>query len=622
VARPDTLSRLKPDIPFGHDKEEETSVRSFLLSATLATTAGFTSLQAATFVQRLPVRDVELQELRSEPSAFLNTQVRFRAVYIEAPGIYDPIHTPYSAEGFTNIAVWDDEDYLFDPQVRALPLVTLYFAKKAAADSGDLVGLHKFDLVEIVGDVASTARGLPWINIQSLKKVDDAHAYNDNAIYHVEQGTALAADGAYDLADARFATALKDDLPPNGVIAINVLRARNQMTAGDDAEAAASLRSALEVAAVKSKNGEKHASNQEVANLHYLLAKSLGEVADKSEGPARTQAFEEAVTHARHGLTIDPENGDAYAVLGISLAGLGRFDEARRECAQAIRLQPNNAEVRWYLGRILDSQGDFDGAIAALKKAIDLTPKDHRIHKAIAAAYHHRATAGSTSAPEDFSTAVREYDIALRLRPDDVDSAYESAMVLRSAAEAKAEVQIGEERMVATVDHAIARLESALGIDPKHVPSLLALADIYQANGRVDDAIRILNDLIVAEPNRIEACLQLAKLQVGKGANDDAIATLEAFRAGHPKDPAILANIGRLARTIDRPEAGISALEALTAMQPKNAPAQVDLAECYLATGLPNEAVKRAKIAVKYAGEADAAAAQDCLARAQAATGR
>jgi len=590
------------------------SVRSLLLSATLATTVGLTGLQAASFVERLPIKDVQLEELRTAPSAFLNTRVRFRAVFVDTPGIYDPVHTPYSAERYLNIAVWDDEDRLYDPQVRARPLVTLYFDKRIYAQA-EFPSMQKYQVVDIVGEVASIARGLPWVSIHTMTPVVGARSYNDNAIYHVEQARLLAEDSAFELADARFASALQESLPPHALMAIHELRARNSMNAGKHADAAKSLRTALDLA-----KDPASASNQERADLHYLLAKALGEVAHESEGEARTKAFEDAIAHARSGLRIDPTNGDAYAVLGISLAGLGRFDEARRECAQAIRLQPNNAEVRWYLGRILDSQGEHDAAIEALKKAIDLTPKDHRIHKAIAAAYYHRALTGAASAPEDYSTAVREYDIALRLRPDDADSAYESGVVLSSAAAAKTQVQLGDEQVVATTDHAIARFQAALALDGKHIPSLLALADLYQKTGKTDDAIRILADLITAEPTRIEAAQQLAKLQVEKGAPDDALATLEAFRQANPKNRVILGDIGRLALQLGKPEAGLSALDALTKADETNAAAWVDLAECQLATGNARDAVRSGRAAVRHAKGDTTAKAADVLARAEAAT--
>ena len=162
-------------------------------------------------------------------------------------------------------------------------------------------------------------------------------------------------------------------------------------------------------------------------------------------------------------LTFDVE--PAHAVLGIGLAGLNQFDEARRHCDNAVRLRPADAEVRWYLGRILDQQGRSDEAIDALKKAIDLTPKDFRIHRAIAVAYHHRGLKGGPSAGQDLATALREFDITLRLNPGDADVLVLSGEVIEDAANAGAEVQIGASRQPATRELALARYKSAIQLN-------------------------------------------------------------------------------------------------------------------------------------------------------------
>lgn len=588
-------------------------MRKLLMSATLAAAAGLAPLAAATFVERQAIQDVQLHDLQNSPKAWLNQRVRFQATFIELGQIYDPIHTPYSPERYVNITVWDDDARLFDPTVRAAPLVSLYIDKIRAADL-DLDRLTKYDVVEISGDVASTARGLPWVNIHRIVRVKDAKRYGDNAIYHVEQATALAKDGATDLADVRFASALADELPDSGRIAINELRARNLMAANRFADASAALTQAI---AVTRGEGARAIGRTELAMLHYLLAKCQGEIAEDAPPAQQKQAYEEAVANGRLAVAHDPSNGDAYAVLGISLAGLGRYDEARRECAQAIRLQPQNAEVRWYLGRILDSQGQYDEAIEALKKAIDLTPKDYRMHKAKAAAYHHRAAKGGPTQGEDLVNALREYDIALRLNPNDAESYVESGRVIESAVEAKAEIQLGNDTVAAKPEQAIERYQAALKVDPTYVPAQLALAKQYQAAGRIDDTIALYRQIIEADPRRLDALQELVRLQVGQQKPEEALATLDAHRAKHPGNAEVDANYGKLALELGQADKAVPALEAATKAQPGNTAAQVDLAEAYLAIGRTKDAAKRAKLA-QNGDEATRARAAAVLEKAKA----
>lgn len=588
-------------------------MRNLLLSATIAAVAGLAPLSGAAFIERLPLQDVELQDLQRAPSAYLNTRVRFRATFIEQAQIYDPTHTPYTPERFVNLAVWDDEDAIYDPEVRARPVVTLYFDKERASAS-ELSKLRKYDVIEITGDISSTARGLPWVSVHTLTRVDGAQRFNDNAIYHVEQAAALAKEGAHDLADARFASALAVEMPPSARIRVNELRARNQMAAGRFADAAGSLRTALGVIDEKREDTRaRTVSTRDRANLHYLLAKALGESATGATGEAQKTAFTEAVAQAQRSLALDPSNGDAYAVLGIALAGLGRYDEARRECAQAIRLQPQNAEVRWYLGRILDSQGQHDEAIEALKKAIDLTPKDPRMHRAIASAYFHRGQKGGPNQAADIITALREYDIAVRLNPADADSYYEGALVIEAAAAAKLEVPTGEASAPATKAMALQRLEAGLKIDAKHIPTQLALAERYLAAGDTKKTIALYQQILEADPSRGDVLQSLVQVHLTLNQNAEALALLEAYRAKHPENHAVTLNYATVALGMGQAEKAAPALEQVTAAKPKHAVAQVTLAEAYLALGRKKDAVKRAKLAQEHGDAAVKAQAQAVL---------
>lgn len=223
--------------------------------------------------------------------------------------------------------------------------------------------------------------------------------------------------------------------------------------------------------------------NADRAQLFALLAKAQSELSERSD-PSQRQS---AVNNARKALTYDPANGEAYAVLGIGLAGLGQFDEARRHCDNAVRLRPADAEVRWYLGRILDQQGRNDEAIDALKKAIDLTPKDYRIHRAIAAAYYHRGIKGGPSAGQDLSTALREYDITLRLSPGDAEILVLSGQVIEAGAKIGAEIQIGSVRQPATVELALNRYKSAVQMNDKLISAWLALGLLSASMGHAED---------------------------------------------------------------------------------------------------------------------------------------
>lgn len=406
------------------------------------------------------VTPVKLEVVLANPQSLLNAEVKFLCTFATITDIFDLHQSIFRMERFAAFAVWSDRAPLWIPEARADVITSIYVDKDYIAPTRN-TKIKKYQQVEIAGIIKEVIDGIPSIKVTGIRVLGDAGAMSEASIYHVEQAIALTTDGSYDLADEHFAQALATNLPLPARIAISMLRGRELIDAGRF-DVATQLLSGVVVQA----RGDLGLPNAERATLYSLLAKAQSEFAERGGDSSQRQA---AVTNARKALEFDPSNGEAYAVLGICLAGLGQYDEARRNCDNAVRLLPADAEVRWYLGRILDQQGRGDDAIEALKKAIDLTPKDYRIHKAIASAYYHRGQRGGPAAGQDLSTALREFDITMRLNPNDVEVLVLSGNVIEDATKAGAEIQIGSVRQPATYELALTRYTAALQLNSKSV---------------------------------------------------------------------------------------------------------------------------------------------------------
>lgn len=452
---------------------------------------------------------VDLQTVLAKPESLRDAKVKFRCTFAAVTDLFDFHRTSFRPERFASLAIWDDRAKLWQPEARADVITSIYIPKDRITPTRS-TSLHKYQQLELAGVVKDVVEGVPQIEILEVRPVEGGQ-FTEAAIYHVEQALALVNDGVRDLAEEHFASALTSDLPLPAQVEISMLRGSNLIDAGRFAEAATVLGGAVGKAAA-----DKEMPSPARAQLYALLAKAQSELAERSDAGQR----QSAVDNARKALTFDPANGEAYAVLGIGLAGLNQFDEARRHCDNAVRLRPADAEVRWYLGRILDQQGRSDEAIDALKKAIDLTPKDYRIHRAIAVAYHHRGLKGGPSAGQDLSTALREFDITLRLNPGDADVLVLSGEVIEDAAKAGAEIQIGSTRQPATTDLALSRYKSAI-----------------QLNDHSVAAWRALGLLQVSLGNPAEAKLAVDKL-TALGATAEATEILKAVPASAVSKPA------------------------------------------------------------------------------------
>lgn len=557
-----------------------------------ASAASYSEVRERIHPGEVRLQDIQLEDILSAPAAHQNMRVRFRCMFIENGTLFDTHHTHFTQHSFVNMIVYDDHAAVWDPQVRAQPVTSIFIAKDRV-DASLVATLKKYQLIDLIAEVTTVLEGQPLITVHAIKPVLDVGAFSDTSIYHVQAANKLSGEGAFALADDHYVAALDERIPDAGRVMVGHLRGRNQMDWGQYEACARTMRSAIALAA-----REGSIDRRSLASMHYLLAKAIAETGEQAAtAESRAARYQEAITHARKSVELDPEQGDAYAVLGITLAGLGQYDEARRKCENAIILRPNNAEVRWYLGRILDQRGDYEEAIEALRKAIDLTPKDHRIHKAIGAVYLHRAQKGGPKMGEDFITALREYEIAIRLTPTDPEAHFGAGQVIDAAASAKAEVMVGAAKQSATAALAMERYKAAVAADGRYLPVRRMLASRHRADNQPDEAVAQLRAICEVEPEREDNFFELGRYLWSLGRKADAV---EAYSKGVEKHPSSLNAQYQLAQAAleagDQAK-GNAAADAVLKADPKHGPGNLVKAKLLIAAGNPKEAISFARAA-------------------------
>ncbi len=105
----------------------------------------------------------------------------------------------------------------------------------------------------------------------------------------------------------------------------------------------------------------------------------------------------------------------------------------------------------------------------AAERALALDPGSASAHVAMGFYHYH--------AHKDYDAAMREFDAAAALRPDDPDMLFGSALVLRRQGK---------------WDESTRRLERARALDPRDEQALVDLGQNYLETGRVEDALRTL----------------------------------------------------------------------------------------------------------------------------------
>ncbi len=107
---------------------------------------------------------------------------------------------------------------------------------------------------------------------------------------------------------------------------------------------------------------------------HVGLARSLVAGAWYGTMPAAT-TYREAVRSANRALDLDPDNGDALAILGwVEFVYRWNWAESERLMRRAIESQPNSPWTHWFIANYFSAMDRPGNAVAAINAALRLDP--------------------------------------------------------------------------------------------------------------------------------------------------------------------------------------------------------------------------------------------------------
>jgi len=118
---------------------------------------------------------------------------------------------------------------------------------------------------------------------------------------------------------------------------------------------------------------------------------------------------QEAIDAYKQAIRIKPDLADAHCGLGIIYGVLGQMQDAIESFKQAIRIEPDNAEAHWGLGVTYLGLGRYEDAIESFKQAIRIKPDYAEAHYELGTAY------GCLGRFEDVIESCKQ---AIRIKPD------------------------------------------------------------------------------------------------------------------------------------------------------------------------------------------------------------
>lgn len=273
---------------------------------------------------------------------------------------------------------------------------------------------------------------------------------------------------------------------------------------------------------------------------------------------------------------LDPENAEAFLMLGSILGEVGQLQEADRLLARATELAPMDGHAHFVHGHVCRARGDVEAAITAFRKTSELDPEDTEALATLGALLHEQQRLDE--AVDCFERAVRCQDADANMWVMLGSLKYargelaEAATAYRRAREmkpggldpflglARALVDLGEyeeaENLLAEalrvhdndarlcdlmslakygrghIAEALEYNERALALEPETDTYIIRRADLLERSGDIDTAFDTIRPLLEVEDVAVDAALTFARLCPALGMQEEGRLLLDKVSSG------------------------------------------------------------------------------------------
>jgi tetratricopeptide (TPR) repeat protein len=404
---------------------------------------------------------------------------------------------------------------------------------------------------------------------------------------------------------------------------------RAQLALDQPAEAASSLRRALEIA----QGGVP--DPVQVGSIQYNLAMALRKAGKGDEAAVHFAAAEQASARiaesARERLTRymrdspDPETASTLALsldlpladlpaaergglrqrattaiarvylnLGVMQAQKERFARAAELFAEAARLDPAFPKVQYSLGVARFNAQQFEAATAPLALAATEDPADVALRRMLAMAWLNagafdRAAELLRDDPGRDDDPSLQYAYALSLvrgnRAAEAEPIF-ARLVARHGNTAELNVLLGQAHaQQGDYDSAIGSLQRALELKPDVAEANATLGVIYLKQGRLSEAEQALRAELKTRPADLAAGYNLATVLDREGRSDDALAILRGVLKAKPDYADARYLVGKVLLGQGSATEAAEHLEAAARLAPEDANVHYQLGQAYQKLG-------------------------------------
>jgi tetratricopeptide (TPR) repeat protein len=200
----------------------------------------------------------------------------------------------------------------------------------------------------------------------------------------------------------------------------------------------------------------------------------------------QTGYFTTAVDAMRKAVAAHPDRAHFHCNLGLALASTGKLDEAVACYRQALQIAPHSLDIFNNLGIALKAQGQLNEAMHAYRQALAIRPDSPEVWNNLG---------NALAAQNDWDRASEAFSKALALRPDYPDALNNLGFV-----------QAAQNRL----DDAIASYRRALSLRPDYPITLCNLGNALLAQSKIAEATAAYRNAVALQPDSAELHAALA----------------------------------------------------------------------------------------------------------------
>jgi tetratricopeptide (TPR) repeat protein len=274
--------------------------------------------------------------------------------------------------------------------------------------------------------------------------------------------------------------------------------------------------------------------------------------------------YRSAIADLKASLSMHPDNGTGWAVLGLSEFKVMDYGSAliHLERGRALGLQGSAESVRtatYTLGILLIHAGEFDRASDLLTSALKMIPKDEEIEYALGLALLRRPEFPGQEQQQHqlISKAGR---IAALLQESRYDEAFPlfKSLLQQFPSEPFLHYAYGTALLaLSEFEEAAAQMKAEIEISPKSELPYVSLASIKVREHKPAEAIPFAQRALILSPQSAEAHYLLGRASLETGDDATAVRELEIAAKLSPGSPEVHFNLAKVYARVHRTEEAI-----------------------------------------------------------------